>query len=553
MLKKILFVCFFLKINVFYNSYGAKDNKNFINNVLFKGNNSDLDTENVGKNNKERGCSCNKKGKKAIEEEEDEIEAKKTKKLNKEEKEKFIKVLKEKFNKDLEKNIILKNKDDIFDDIYKNCDENKIKNKENNSYDKVIYLKYLSDLMTVSMKTIFEKFLDEIKNLVKSKETKNEEELLIAYSDLENAKKEFEKKYLNKEGILSLIKEILGKLDNGNILKDILYDRKSDTKLIQNAIILLSDVEIFNNLNENLTNFKFNTEMFNTILKYLIEIMIKNDKNKNSYSENLKNQLNNIDNIEFKIELNLNDYNKQKKGFTIEDYILIFKFIDFCNGNLDIFNKSSELYNIDIKVKTIKDKVLSNLAGSEIIEKLEKDKILEKKDNKYTIVDKYKNTFKEYFKLKFSDLKYIFEIIDSIDIYMYFDKVSDDNVQKRYDNNKCIYSNIDKKCKGIIDNINNLIYKFNNETEKKNILDKIEKRLKYLYCGSEESKIGEVINRSETSKLKIFLNSIKSVIFNDNTKILNHDKTCTHISKLNIILNRNYFGIYCDQQTRPKK
>ena len=54
MLKKILFVCFFLKINVFYNSYGAKDNKNFINNVLFKGNNSDLDTENVGKNNKEQ-------------------------------------------------------------------------------------------------------------------------------------------------------------------------------------------------------------------------------------------------------------------------------------------------------------------------------------------------------------------------------------------------------------------------------------------------------------------------------------------------------------------
>ena len=189
--------------------------------------------------------------------------------------------------------------------------------------------------------------------------------------------------------------------------------------------------------------------------------------------------------------------------------MLIFKFIDFLNGNLDLFNESRKKYKFTFRYlsdHTLPEK-LYNLAGKEIIDNLVKDDII--CGDEYKIKEGQENNFKKNMKLKFTDLQYILNLIENIDIYMYFDKTDEDAINKRYNKNQIIY-NMYKKNDNIDNFIKYFIEKLKEEAGKGNnlILDKIKWKIVYLYTFG------------------------------------------IPISKLNIIMNKNYLGIYYDQNTK---
>jgi len=493
----------------------------------------------------------------------------------------------------------IKKKKDIFDEKY-NIDESKkndldlnisefIENgkkniktdKKNNTcnepqnnidfYNNVYFLKYLSEFITVSINTIKDLFINEIEELFIMQRREINDNTLISYSDFEEIIKNFKEKHFDVQGIKSIFESSLKKLKKNNPIRSVFLDKKEKEKendnLLTDVLNFLSEFNIFDKIKEiKIDEIKFENIIL-TILKHIL-------KNSDKQFFSLK-KMNNDEfdkaiekfskHLEFNVEIKLNNYNdfinktNENKGFTIEDYILIFKFVDFCSGNLDTFSKSSSLYNIKINTllfnKEIKNNELLNLAGIEVIENLEKNGIIaykkiEENDGKlkkYIINDKEK--FRKNFKITFNDLKYIFNLIKSIDIYMYFDNTNKEDIYKRYNKSQIIYDVYNKS-----DNIVNNIKFFKEKLKKKDsnnnnlFVNKINKIFTYLYSKSETG------NEKEVIKANGIINTILKFInpFNKEDAI-DYNKICSEISKLNIVSNKDYFGIYCDKNTIDEK
>jgi len=397
---------------------------------------------------------------------------------------------------------------------------------------KIFHLKYVSDFINASLKTMRGMFIKEIKGLPENI-NKKEDEILISYIDFENVKNSFKNK-IGIKYIEEIFSNILENLSEDNPIKKIFCNEKNEEKkqFLQKIISLLSELNILNDLNG------FKNTGINGIIITLLKEILKNTDERFSVLKKINNIKFNevvgklIENIEFNVEIKLNNYKKiidkndTNKGFSIEDYVLIFKFIDFLNGNLDIYNKSKELY---FKCSNEVKENLNNLAGKEIFYNLEKDNIICREGDKYKIKGGEEKGFKKNMKLKFDDLQYILNLIENIDIYMYFDKIDEDAINKRYNKHQIIYDMYNKN-----DNKDNFIKNFNEKLKEKDkegnnlIFNKIKEKIKYLYSGTYFGAAIDVFSGNDISN------------------------RCSKISKLNIIMNKNYLGIYCDKDTEFK-
>lgn len=386
---------------------------------------------------------------------------------------------------------------------------------------KNFYLKYVSEIINVSLKEICKIFIEKIKELPENKD-KKEEDILISYIDFENVKKSF-KNEREIDFIEKIFSNILDSLSPDNPIRKIFCNSNIEEKghFTQKLINLLSELNILNDLNDH------KNIGINGVIITLLKEILKNADERFSLLKQIDSKKFDevvgklIENVEFNVEIKLNNYKKfinstdTDEGFSIEDYVLIFKFIDFVKGNFDIYNQSKRKYAWGKNSEFLK-----NLAGKEIIDNLVKDEII---DDEYKIKEGQENNFKKNMKLKFTDLQYILNLIENIDIYMYFDKTDEDDINKRYNKQQIIYD-MYKKSDSIDNFIKYFSEKIKEEAEKGNnfIIDNIKWKIVALYTGLKEI--------SKMNFANIF-------------------EMCTKISKLNIIMNKNYLGIYYDQNT----
>ena len=576
--KRLFFFYTFIKIN-YFDVFGESIFLKVIKNSKIKVNNDTLEKKKIDEVKvKKKGCCCKNKNeeKKKIDDQSEATE--KIKRTSSKIIENIFKTLGtnyeiiEKTNffdenlvdDKINNNSLQKDIYELVKTINKNNDESK-DDKDDEKPEITIdfknsgfYLKYLSEFITVSMETISKLFLDEVKNYLLKCNKGCTNDILLSFTDFKNVMKSFKDKYFKIEQIDSLLKEILNKLQNNNPLRRVFLGNKENSDLFLDILNLVGEIDIFKNMKD----FDIDKIKFENIFIILLKNVLKNsDKYFYSLSKSDDTKFNEFIErfskyLEFNVEINLNNYRdfidkkNDSNGFSIEDYVLIFKFIDFCNGNLDLFNSSNKLYNFKVVTREIKDNNLLNLAGIEVINKLKQENIINKRcynEVKETTTEDYeikdKDKFRQEFKIKFSDLKYVFKLIKSVDIYMYFDSTNKNDIYDRYNKYHIIYDVYNKNY-----NIINSIKFFKEKLNEQNInneylvLDKIKKSISYLYCKSETGDSKEVRDANGN-----VIENIWSIVVKG--KKLDYNKLCSSIKKLSIILNKDYFGIFCDQIT----
>ena len=133
---------------------------------------------------------------------------------------------------------------------------------------------------------------------------------------------------------------------------------------------------------------------------------------------------------------------------------------------------------------------------------------------------------------------------------MYFDNTNKENIYKRYNKSQIIYD-VYNNSNNIVNNIKLFKEKLKEkDKDNKNIFTKtIKESFTYLYCRSRTGDISDILfkNKNIWEKAINFTESVLNIL----TK--NSGNFCSKISKLNIISNKDYFGIYCDKNTTDEK